>query len=145
MTSATPFLWYEKDAVEAARFYVSIFPGAKLGAVDGMSATFELFGREYIAFNGGPYYQPTPAFSIMVDCATQAEIDDLWTKLLAGGGKESRCGWLVDRYGLSWQVAPRAVLARTIGNPDPAKAQKAVAAMMTMNKFDVAALEAAVK
>jgi predicted 3-demethylubiquinone-9 3-methyltransferase (glyoxalase superfamily) len=144
MTSATPFLWYEKDAIAAAEFYVSIFPGAKILEVDGMSARFELFGREYIAFNGGPYYQPTPAFSIMVDCPTQAEIDDLWTKLLAGGGQESRCGWLVDRYGLSWQVAPRAVLAQTIGNPDPAKAQKAMAAMMAMAKFDVAALKAAV-
>lgn len=144
MTSATPFLWFEKDAVAAAEFYVSVFPGARMVSTDGMSATFELGGREYIAFNGGPHYQLTPAFSLMVDCPTQDEIDSLWTKLLDGGGQESRCGWLVDRFGLSWQVAPRRVLAETIGNPDPAKAQKAVAAMMTMAKLDIAGLRAAV-
>jgi predicted 3-demethylubiquinone-9 3-methyltransferase (glyoxalase superfamily) len=145
MTSATPFLWFDGNAVEAAEFYVSVFPGARIVSKDGMSATFELFGREYIAFNGGAYYQLTPAFSMMVDCPTQDDIDALWTKLLAGGGQESRCGWLVDRFGLSWQVAPRQVLAETIGNPDPAKAQKAVAAMMTMAKFDIAGLRAAVQ
>jgi len=143
MSTVTPFLWYNNNAVEAAKFYVSVIPGARLVSTDAMSATFELGGREYIAFNGGEYYQLTPAVSLMVDCATQAEIDDLWVKLLAGGGQESRCGWLVDRFGLSWQVAPRAVLARTISGPDPVAAQRAVSAMMTMAKFDISALEKA--
>ena len=143
MSKFATFLWYDSQAIEAARFYVSLFPEAKLHGVDGMSARFQLGGQDYIAFNGGPYYALNPAVSIMVDCPTQAEIDSLWTRLLADGGQESRCGWLVDRFGLSWQVAPVDVLARTIGNPDPAKAQAATAAMMTMAKLDIAMLEKA--
>lgn len=143
MNRVTPFLWYNDNAVEAARFYAATVPGARLLSTDAMSATFELDGREYIAFNGGPHYTLNPAVSLMIDCADQTEIDDLWRRLLEGGGQESRCGWLVDRFGLSWQVAPRAVLARTISGPDRAGAQRAVAAMMTMTKFDIAALEKA--
>jgi len=143
MQKVTTFLWFHSQAQEAARFYVSVFPGAKIVAEDTMSARFDLGGQQYIAFNGGDYYTLNPAVSLFVDCPTQAEIDSLWTRLLAGGGVESRCGWLVDKFGLSWQVVPAAVLADTIGNPDPVKAQRAMGAMMTMAKLDIAALEAA--
>jgi predicted 3-demethylubiquinone-9 3-methyltransferase (glyoxalase superfamily) len=143
MKKVTTFLWFNDQAHEAAKFYVSVFPGAKLLGLDAMSARFDLGGQEYIAFNGGPHFTLTPAVSLFVDCPTQAEIDALWDKLLAGGGTESRCGWLVDRFGLSWQVVPAAVMAETIGNADPAKAKRSVDAMMTMAKLDIAALKAA--
>jgi len=137
------FLWFTEKAQEAARFYVSVIPHSRMVAEDPMSARFVLDGNEYIAFNGGPHYALTPAVSIFVDCPTQAEIDSLWTQLLAGGGQESRCGWLVDRFGLSWQVVPGKVMADTIGNPDPVKSQRAMTAMMAMGKLDIAALERA--
>ncbi len=143
MSQFTTFLWYESKAIEAAQFYVTLFPDAELQSVDGMSARFRLGKQEYVAFNGGKHFDLSPAVSIMVDCPTQAEIDTLWTKLLAGGGQESRCGWLVDRFGLSWQVTPVAVLAATMGNPDPQIAQRSMAALNTMNKLDIAALERA--
>jgi len=143
MNKVTTFLWFKDQAHEAAKFYVSVIPNSKIEAEDGMSVRFVLDGQGYIAFNGGSYYSLTPAVSLFVDCPTQDEIDSLWEKLLSGGGQESRCGWLVDRFGLSWQVAPAQVLAETIGHPDPEKAQRATAAMMTMGKFDIAALERA--
>lgn len=137
------FLWFDHQAQEAARFYVSVIPNSKILAEDPMSARFVLDGNEYIAFNGGPHYTLNPSVSIFVDCPTQPEIDSLWTKLLAGGGKESQCGWLVDRFGLSWQVVPAKVMGETIGNADPVKSQRALAAMMTMGKLDIAGLERA--
>lgn len=137
------FLWFQDKAEEAARFYVSLFPDSKLLGVDAMSASFALGGQHYIAFNGGPHYSLNPAVSIFVDCPTQAEIDSLWEKLLADGGHESRCGWLVDRFGLSWQVIPAQVLAQTIGNSDPEKSKRSMDAMMTMSKLDIATLERA--
>jgi predicted 3-demethylubiquinone-9 3-methyltransferase (glyoxalase superfamily) len=143
MSKFTTFLWYNNDAIEAAKFYVSLFADAKLLAVDGRSARFQLGEQQFVAFNGGEYFKLNTAVSIMVDCPTQPEIDALWVKLLAGGGQESRCGWLVDRFGLSWQVTPVAVMDQTIGNSDPQKAQRATAAMMTMNKLDIAALQKA--
>lgn len=139
----TTFLWFDHQAQEAARFYVSVIPNSHVVAEGPQSSRFSLDGQEYIAFSGGPHYTLTPAVSLSVDCSTQAEVDGYWEKLLAGGGTESRCGWLVDRFGLSWQVVPGKVMDDTIGNPDPVKAQRAVAAMMTMGKLDIAALERA--
>ena len=112
-------------------------------AEDPMSARFDLGGQEYIAFNGGPHYTLNPAVSLFVDCSTQDEIDSLWSRLLEGGGQESRCGWLVDRFGLSWQVVPAAVLAETMGDSDPVKAKRSVEAVMAMVKIDIAALRRA--
>jgi predicted 3-demethylubiquinone-9 3-methyltransferase (glyoxalase superfamily) len=144
----TPFLWYDGQAEEAANFYVSIFPNSKIenvmrvgeagpgpkGSV--MSVTFRIDGREFIAFNGGPHFRFTPAISLFVSCQTQAEVDELWTRLLAGGGQPSRCGWLQDRFGVSWQVIPHR-LGQLIQNP------KAMKAMLEMEKIDLEKLERA--
>ena len=148
----TPFLWFESQAEEAANFYVSLFPDSKLldvsrwsegapvpaGTV--MSATFRLDGREIIAFNGGPYVKLNEAMSMFVNCKDQAEVDHYWQALLADGGTPSRCGWLKDRFGLSWQIVPEA-LGRLLGDPDPARAARAMKAMMGMVKLDIAAME----
>lgn len=153
MQKITPFLWFNDQAEEAVNFYVSIFknsrivgvsrfgdagPGPK-GAV--MSATFQLEGQEFFALNGGPQFQFTPAISLFVSCETQAEVDELWEKLAAGGKKE-RCGWLTDKYGLSWQIIPTA-LGKMLKNPDPAKSQSVMRAMLQMQKIDIAGLERA--
>jgi predicted 3-demethylubiquinone-9 3-methyltransferase (glyoxalase superfamily) len=144
----TPFLWLDADVEEAARFYLSVFEDARLESVHrpaaGMpaqSATVTLRGQRLHLFNGGPHFRLTPAFSLMVDCETQAQIDALWAKLTAGG-KESRCGWLEDRYGLSWQIIP-AVLLKLLRDPQPAKAQAAMQAMLQMGKLDIARLQQA--
>ena len=149
----TPFLWFESQAEEAANFYVSIFrnsrilkivrfsdagPGPK-GAV--MTVAFELNGLKFTALNGGPLVSFTEAVSFVVDCETQAEIDLLWEKLSAGG-KQSRCGWLKDKYGLSWQLVP-SVLPELLADEDPAKAQRAMQAMMQMSKLDITTLRRA--
>lgn len=136
------FLWFEQGADEAARQYCAIVPGARLIEASPASATFELRGQRFIAFNGGPHHKLTPAVSIFIACETQAEIDELWTRFLAAGATESRCGWLTDRFGLSWQIIPRA-LPSLIGDPDPARARRALDAMMTMRKLDLAALQRA--
>ena len=147
----TPFLWFDDKAEEAMHFYVSIFNDAKVLGVQRQgsgpgakvfSCSFQLEGMTFHALNGGPHYQFTPAISLFVDCATQAEVDALWDKLLAGGGEESRCGWLKDRFGLSWQIIP-ATLGKLLGDPDPAKAGRAMQAMMGMKKLDLAALQRA--
>lgn len=144
---ATTFLWYESQAEEAADFYVSVFRDAKV--VDrmpgpggkAMSVTFRIGSQEFIAFNGGPHYKLTPAVSIFVSVETQAEVDELWTKLQAGGG-EHQCGWLWDRYGLSWQIIPT-TLGRLLGAPDRGKAGRTLQAMLKMKKLDIAGLQAA--
>jgi predicted 3-demethylubiquinone-9 3-methyltransferase (glyoxalase superfamily) len=147
MPKMTPFLWFNCDVREAVEFYRSIFPGSRvLNPMPGpngslMSATFELDGQRFIAFNGGPDIQLTPAVSMFVNCETQAEVDELWEKLTEGGS-ESRCGWLVDRFGLSWQIIPT-ILPKLLGDPDPAKAGRAANAMLAMQKIDIAALERA--
>ncbi|MFZ5443928.1 MAG: VOC family protein [Myxococcota bacterium] len=139
----TPFLWFEGRAEEAVRFYVSLFPGhAKVLTVTPMVVAFELFGVRYHALNGGPHYPQTPAFSLYVSCADQAEVDRLWDAFLSNGGRESRCGWLQDRWGVSWQIIPEA-LPKLINDPDPQKAKRATEAMLGMQKIDVAALERA--
>jgi predicted 3-demethylubiquinone-9 3-methyltransferase (glyoxalase superfamily) len=147
MPKITPFLWFDTQAEDAARFYVSIFKNSRIGQVahaNGkvLTVAFELDGVTFTALNGGPVYQLNEAFSLQVDCADQAEIDALWDKLTADGGEPGRCGWLKDRFGLSWQVVP-VNLGQLIGGGDPAEAQRAMQAMLRMNKLDIAALEAA--
>jgi len=150
----TPFLWFDTQAEEAARFYVSLFKNSSIGQISRygeagpgpkgqvMVIAFELDGLKFTALNGGPIYQFTEAVSLQVDCADQAEIDHLWENLAADGGEPGRCGWLKDRFGLSWQIVP-ANMGQLIGGDDPAKASRAVQAMMQMGKLDIAALETA--
>jgi len=148
MKKITPFLWFDTQAEEAMNFYVSIFKNSKvLGVTPGpngraMSVSFELEGQEFIALNAGPEFKFNEAISFFVDCETQAEVDELWAKLTADGGEESMCGWLKDKYGLSWQIIPNA-LGQMLGDPDPAKSQNVMKAMLQMSKIDIAGLKAA--
>jgi predicted 3-demethylubiquinone-9 3-methyltransferase (glyoxalase superfamily) len=141
MTGAATFLWYRHGAVEAARFYASIFPGAEIVNESASSATFRLSGQEYIAFNGGETFAFTPAISIFVKCDTQAEIDRYW-EALSQGGETGRCGWLTDRWGLSWQIVP-VRLGELLSSEDAAAAGRTMAAMLSMERLDIAALQAA--
>ena len=141
----TTFLWYDDKAREAAEFYISIFKNSKIITQMGpndkpMSVTFQLEGQEFIALNGGPHFKFNEAISLFVKCETQAEIDEMWSKLTSGGGQESRCGWLKDKYGLSWQIIPP-VLGQLLGDKDPQRAQRAMAAMMQMGKIDIQKLK----
>ena len=148
------FLWFERDAEIAAEFYTKLFPDSRITKVarwgEGgpapkgsvMTVAFELAGHRLTAINGGPHYALTPAVSLVVSCETQDEIDLYWNALIADGGKPSRCGWLVDRFGLSWQVVP-SNLGDLLTDADPAKAARAGQAMMTMEKLDIAALQGA--
>ena len=143
----TPFLWFEADAEAAAAHYTSIFENSRIvdtmgGGGKVMSVTFELSGQRLIAFNGGPHYRQTPAFSLFVSVDSQPELDRIWDALLSGGGKPTRCGWLVDRFGLSWQVIPT-VLGKLLSDPNPERSSRAVQAMMGMVKLDIAELERA--
>jgi predicted 3-demethylubiquinone-9 3-methyltransferase (glyoxalase superfamily) len=146
----TPFLWFDSEAEEAAKFYVSVFKNSKMGQVarygdsgpgpkgSVMTAAFEIEGQKFIALNGGPLFKFTEAVSFVVNCKTQKEIDQYWDKLTSGGGKEVQCGWLKDRFGLSWQIIPEA-LPRLVGK-NPAQV---MGALMKMVKLDIAALERA--
>lgn len=140
-----PFLWFDDNAEEAATFYVALFPGAKMLGVsrrgDGavVTAAFQVEGQELIALNGGPAYSLTPAFSLMVECDTQAEVDRLWNAL-AEGGCEMQCGWVSDRFGLTWQIVP-SVLFDLLHDEDDARSSRVMAAMLQMKKLDIAALE----
>ena len=150
----TPFLWFDNQAEEAMKLYVSVFKDSEVLSVnrmgeDGpggpapvMTVSFRLNGQEFVALNGGPMYSFTEATSFVIDCADQAEVDYYWDALTADGGEPGRCGWLKDRFGLSWQVIPRA-LHECIGGPDAEGAQRAVQAMLRMNKLDVAELRQA--
>jgi predicted 3-demethylubiquinone-9 3-methyltransferase (glyoxalase superfamily) len=147
--SITPFLWFDDQAEEAMRFYVSLFPGSNVvsvqpGGPNGKAFTveFELMGRPFTALNAGPMYKFTEAFSMFVSVETQAEVDDLWSKLTADGGEESHCGWLKDRWGLSWQIIPTA-LTEMLGHPDREKADRAMQAMLQMQRIDIAGLRKA--
>lgn len=154
MTSITPFLWFDDDAEAALDLYSSLFPdsrvrqrsnygpGMPLPAGTLMSATVELAGQTVMLLNGGPMYRPSVAFSFFVVCADQAEVDRYWDGLTAGGGEPGRCGWLIDRFGLSWQIVPQAFLDYT-SDRDPARVGRVFQAMMAMDKMDVAALTAA--
>ena len=153
MQKITPFLWFDNQAEEAMHFYVSIFKNSKVGQVTRygdagpgpkgtvMSATFLLEGQEFMALNGGPHFHFTPAISLFVNCETQEEVDELWEKLSEGGFKH-RCGWLQDKYGLSWQIIPSA-LGKLMGDKNPAKAKSVMTAMLQMNKIDVKLLQEA--
>ena len=144
----TPFLWFDGDVEEVANFYVSVLKDGDVESVNrpapgkpAQSATVTLRGQRLHLFNGGPHYKLTPAFSMMVDCATQQEVDELWAKLIAGGA-ESRCGWLQDKYGLSWQIVPT-ILPQLLRDKNPAKANAAMQAMLQMGKIDIAGLQKA--
>ena len=153
MQKITPFLWFDGKAEEAMNFYVSVFNNSKVVRVtrygEGgpgpkgtvMSATFELDGQQFYALNGGPQSTFTPAISLFVNCETQEEVDQLWEKLSEGGRKE-RCGWLKDKYGLSWQIIPSA-LGKLLGDKDPAKANRVMMAMLQMDKIDIQRLQQA--
>ncbi len=155
MSKISPCLWFDGEAEQAANFYVSLLPdsqiekvqrnnidspGGKAGSV--LVVEFTVAGQRFMALNGGTWFEYTPAVSFKIDCVDQAEVDRLWDALLAGGGHASRCGWLRDRYGLSWQIVPTA-LVQYLGGPDPAGAQRAMAAMLQMVKLDVAGLKRA--
>jgi predicted 3-demethylubiquinone-9 3-methyltransferase (glyoxalase superfamily) len=148
MGKITPFLWFDGQAEEAMRFYVSIFRNSKVGSVNRagpngpvITVSFQLEGQEFMALNGGPKYKFTEAISLFVSCETQQEVDELWEKLTAGG-EEQPCGWLKDKYGLSWQIIPTA-LGRMLGDKDPARAQRAMQAMLQMKKLDIGRLQRA--
>jgi len=141
MQKIRTFLWFDDKAEEAARFYVSIFKHSKILDVSPMVVTFVLEGVEFMALNGGPDFTFTPAISLFVDCDGQAEVDALWTKLLEGG-QESRCGWLADKYGLSWQIIPKQLM-EMMGDDDDEKSERVLQAMLGMAKIDVAALKRA--
>lgn len=154
MQKITPFLWFDKEAGEAANFYVSIFKDGKILNVSRygdagpgqkgqvMVVKFELMGQTFMALNGGPLFKFTEAISFMVDCQSQEEVDYYWDKLLSGGGKPSQCGWLKDKYGLSWQIVPT-ILGELMSDKDPAKSRRVMEAMLKMVKMDVAALKRA--
>jgi predicted 3-demethylubiquinone-9 3-methyltransferase (glyoxalase superfamily) len=131
------FLWFNDTAAEAAGFYTSIFKNSKIQSQSPMIVEFELAGSQYIALNGGPAFQFNEAISLFVDCADQAEIDELWGKL-SEGGSPGQCGWLKDRYGLSWQIVP-AVLQELMS--DPSRASRVMAALMTMTKISIKELQ----
>ena len=147
-------LWFDGQALEAAELYCSLFPDSAVLSVarypEGapgepgtvMTVEWQLAGQRFTGINGGPQFPHTEAMSLMVACADQAEVDHYWDGLLAGGGQESQCGWLKDRFGVSWQVVPDG-MAEVFGDPDPARAQRGVQAMLGMRKIDVAALRAA--
>ena len=150
----TTFLWFDGDAEEAARFYTSIFKNSKIlnvsrypegspapeGSV--MTVDFELEGQKFIALNAGPQFEFTEAISLMVTCDNQKEVDYFWERLTADGGEESMCGWLKDKYGLSWQITPTALM-ELMQDPDPARSKRVMEAMLQMRKIDIAAIERA--
>jgi len=154
MQKITPCLWFDDNAEEAVNFYTGIFKNSKIGKVSRygesthgekgrvMTIAFELEGLSYLALNGGPHFKFSEAISLMVHCDTQQEIDSYWEKLLAGGGKESQCGWLKDKFGLSWQIVPSA-LPELISATVPERAERAMQALMKMVKIDIAALKRA--
>jgi predicted 3-demethylubiquinone-9 3-methyltransferase (glyoxalase superfamily) len=153
MQKIIPFLWFNNNAEEAINFYSSIFKNSKTVSVtrygEGgpapkgtlMSATFELEGQKFMALNGGPQFTFTPAISFFVNCETQEEVDELWEKL-SEGGKESRCGWLEDKYGMSWQIIP-SILGKLLQDEDAVKAKNVMEAMLQMDKIDIKALKQA--
>ena len=153
MQKITPYLWFDNQAEEAANFYTSIFKNSKVVDVQrygevgpgpagtAMIVTFELEGQEYLALNGGPQFKFTEAISLFVNCETQEEVDYLWAKLTEGG-EESQCGWLKDKYGLSWQIIPTALMD-LMSDPDPEKAGRVMQAMLQMKKIEIADLQKA--
>jgi predicted 3-demethylubiquinone-9 3-methyltransferase (glyoxalase superfamily) len=148
MNKITPFLWFDDQAEEAMNFYVSVFKNSKVLSVSpgpngkAFSVTFELEGQRFMGLNAGPQFKFNEAISFFVDCKTQEEVDELWKKLTTDGGEESMCGWLKDKYGLSWQIIPSA-LGEMLSDPDPVKAQRVMQAMLQMRKIDIEGLRQA--
>jgi predicted 3-demethylubiquinone-9 3-methyltransferase (glyoxalase superfamily) len=154
MQKITTYLWFDDDAEEAMKFYTSLFKNSKILSTSRypegspgqagtlMTGSFQLDGQEFMALNGGPQFPFTEAISLLVNCETQQEVDELWAKLTADGGQESQCGWLKDKFGVSWQIIPKQ-LGEMIGDKDPAKAKRAVDAMLKMKKIDLKTLERA--
>jgi len=154
MQKITPFLWFDNNAEQAVEFYVSIFKNSKIlnvsrygdagpgpkGSV--MVVNFQLAGQEFIALNGGPPFKFSEAFSLVVNCENQKEVDEYWSKLTSGGGQESQCGWLKDKFGFSWQVVPTE-LSKLMSAKDPAKANRVMQALLQMKKLDIAKLQRA--
>jgi len=153
MQKITPFLWFNDKAEEAANFYVSVFKNSRIDTIKRygeagpgpkgsvMIVKFTLEGQEFTALNGGPQFNFTPAISLLVSCETQPEVDELWEQL-SNGGRKDRCGWLTDKYGLSWQIVPVALM-KLMSDPDPAKSQRVMKAMLKMDKIDIARLKQA--
>jgi len=153
MQKITPFLWFDNQAEEAVKFYTSIFKNSRIGKIapygdagpgpkgSVMTVEFQLEGQEFVALNGGPHFKFTEAISFVVNCETQAEVDKYWKKLSAGG-KAVQCGWLKDRFGLSWQIVPT-VLGELLSDKDAAKSQRVMKAMLKMVKFDIKKLKEA--
>ena len=151
MQKITPFLWFDNQAEEAVNFYVSVFKNSKVGTIarygdsgpgpkgSVMTIAFELDGQNFTALNGGPHFKFTEAISLVVNCANQEEVDYFWEKLTADGGQEVQCGWLKDKYGLSWQVVPK-ILPELVQSGDPKKSERVMKALMQMKKLDVAKL-----
>jgi len=154
MPKITPNLWFDDNAMEAAEFYVSVFPNSAIGDIlhytdagpgtpgSILTVEFTLDGQPYIGINGGPAFQFDEAVSLQIDCEDQAEVDYYWNALTADGGEESQCGWLKDKFGLSWQIVPEGMEA-VLNDPDEARGQRAMKAMLGMKKLDLAALLAA--
>jgi predicted 3-demethylubiquinone-9 3-methyltransferase (glyoxalase superfamily) len=154
MQKIAPCLWFDGNADDAAKFYTSVFSNSRIAttmhytdagpgpAGKVLAVTFEIEGQEFMALNGGPQFPFTPAISLLVHCGSQEEVDRYWTKLIEGGGSPWQCGWLKDRFGVSWQIVPDA-LPEMLRDADPAKASRVMAAMMKMVKLDIAQLEAA--
>ncbi len=153
MQKITTFLWFNDNAEEAVNFYTSVFKDSKVGTINRYSeagpgpagsvmiATFTLFGQDFVALNGGPMFKFTEAISLVVNCETQEEVDYYWENLTVGG-EESMCGWLKDKFGLSWQIVPT-ILPTLMSDPDPVKSKRAMEAMLKMRKIDIATLQAA--
>ena len=153
MQKITPFLWFDGKAEEAANFYTSIFKNSKLGQIrrygdagpgpkgSVLTASFAIEGQEFVALNGGPQFTFTPAISFFVNCETQEEVDEFWDKL-SEGGRKNRCGWLQDKFGVSWQIVPTA-LGKLLGDPDPEKSSRVMKAMLQMEKLDIRGLQEA--
>ncbi len=154
MQKITPFLWFDNNAEEAAQFYTSIFKNSRIVKVSRygdagpgpkgsvMVVNFQLAGQEFTALNGGPQFKLSEAFSFVVNCDNQQEVDEYWRKLTADGGQESMCGWLKDKFGFSWQIVPTA-LGRLMSDTDPKRANRVMQALLQMRKLDIAALEQA--
>jgi len=155
VSKITPCLWFDGNAEEAANFYVSLLPDSRVGTVSRSPADnpstpagavllvdFTLAGQNFTGLNGGPEFKFTEAISFVIDCEDQAEVDRLWEALIANGGSPSQCGWLKDRFGMSWQIVPRQ-LGEMLGDPDPEKSRRAMEAMLEMTKIDVDALRRA--
>lgn len=150
MQKITPFLWFNGNAEEAMNFYTSVFENSKIVRINRigenksivLGGSFEIEGQQFHVLNGGPQFSFTPAISLFVNCETQEEIDEMWEKLTADGGEGGRCGWLKDKFGLSWQIIPP-VLGELLNNPDPEKSKRVMNAMLQMNKIDIEALKQA--